>query len=127
MNMNYPDNIEEIKKFAEEIKIDVKYLLGEKYDGLLFLDSVKSLPENIVFNVDGSLILNSVRSLSANIVFNVGGNLNLSSVESLPDNIRFNVGGWLDLSSVKSLPSNTIFNVNKKVNFPYNHKVKVIW
>ena len=49
--MNYPDNIEEIKKFAEEIKIDVKYLLGEKYDGLLFLDSVKSLPSNIVFNV----------------------------------------------------------------------------
>jgi hypothetical protein len=27
--MNYPENIEEIKKFAIEIGIDVKYLLGE--------------------------------------------------------------------------------------------------
>ena len=105
--MNYPDNIEEIEKFAEEIGIDVKNLLGEKYEGDLDLSSVKSLPSNIVFNV--------------------GGDLYLYSVRSLPDNIVFNVGGFLNLCSVKSLPSNTIFNVNKKVNFSTKHKVKVVW
>ncbi len=79
MNMNYPKNIKEIKKFAKRIKLDVKYLLGEKCDGLLFLDSVKSLPENIVFNVDGSLILNSVDSLPSNTIFNVKRKIRFST------------------------------------------------
>ena len=105
--MNYPENIEEIKKFAEEIEIDVKYLLGEKYEGNLSLPSVQSLP--------------------ANIVFNVGGHLNLYSVLSLPNNIVFNVGGKLVLYSVESLPSNTIFNVNGNIFFPISRKVKVDW
>ena len=105
--MNYPDNIEEIKKFAKKIKLDVEYLLGEKYKGALNLRSVKSLSANIVFNVGGFLWLDSVKSLSDNIVFNVGGNL--------------------DLSSVKSLPNNIVFNVNGKIYFPTKHKVKVIW
>ena len=105
--MTYPENIEEIKKFAEEIKLDVKYLLGEKYEWDMWLPGVQSLPSNIVFNV--------------------GGYLALSSVLSLPDNIVFNIGDSLILSSVKSLPSNTIFNVNKKINFSTKHKVKVIW
>lgn len=69
--MNYPENIEEIKKFAKEIGIDVKYLLGEKYEGGLSLSSVESLPANIVFDVGGWLYLNSVESLPDNVVFNV--------------------------------------------------------
>ena len=105
--MTYPDNIEEIKKFAKEIELDVKYLLGEKYEGYLRLPFVESLP--------------------ANIKFNVGGNLWLDSVESIPENIIFNVGGNLDLSYVKSLPNNIVFNVDGDVRYPINHKVKVIW
>ena len=105
--MNYLKNIKEIKKFAEKINIDVKYLLGEKYEGNLWLDYIESLP--------------------ANIVFNVGRNLNLYSVCSLPDNIVFNVGRNLVLNSVESLPSNVIFNVAGEVCFPLTHKVKVIW
>jgi hypothetical protein len=105
--MTYPDNIEEIKKFAKKIKLNVKYLLGEKYEGYMNLYFVLYLPKNIIFNVDGDLYLDSV--------------------ESLPDNIKFNVGKNLCLDSVQSLPSNTIFNVNGKIYFPTNHKVKVIW
>ena len=105
--MEYPENIEEIEKFAKKINIDVKYLLGEKYEGHLYLSSVQSLPDNIVFNVGGSLSLRSVKSLPANIVFNVGGSLNLYSVESLPANV--------------------LFNVSRKIYFPTKHKVKVIW
>ena len=69
--MNYPKNIKEIKKFAKRINLDVKYLLGEKYDGFLFLGSVRSLPDNIIFNVSGFLFLDSVRSLPSNTIFNV--------------------------------------------------------
>ena len=32
--MEYPENIEEIKKFADEIKLDVKCLLGKKRKGI---------------------------------------------------------------------------------------------
>ena len=78
--MNYPENIEEIEKFAKKINIDVKYLLGEKYEGTLHLSSVKSLPANIVFNVGDDLYLYSVESLPDNIVFNVGGSLSLPSI-----------------------------------------------
>ena len=69
--MTYPENIEEIRKFAEEIKIDVKYLLGEKYEGDSYLPFVESLPENIKFNVGGSLYLPSVESLPSNTIFNI--------------------------------------------------------
>lgn len=125
--MEFPKNIEEIKKFAETIHIDVKYLLGEKCEGNLHLRSVESLPENIVFDVGGLLNLPYVRSLPDNIVFDVDGSLNLDSVKSLPDNIVFNVSGWLNLFSVESLPSNTIFNVGGDILFPTKHKVKVDW
>ena len=125
--MVYPENIEEINKFAKEIDIDVKYLLGEKWEGDLSLYSVKSLPDNIVFNIGGYLSLYSVESLPDNIVFNVGGCLWLSSVESLPANIVFNIGGYLDLISVRSLQNDIIFNVGGKIFFPTKHKVKVIW
>ena len=81
--MEYPENIEEIKKFAKRINLDVKYLLGEKYEDSLMLPSVKFLP--------------------ANIQFNVGGHLFLNSIESIPEKIKFNVGDGLDLPSVKSL------------------------
>ena len=105
--MIYPENIKEIKKFAKKIGIDVKYLLGEKYEGSMWLPSVRSLPNNIVFNVGGSLELTSVKSLPSNIVFNVGRNLWLSRVQSVSANIVFNVGG--------------------DIYFPTKHKVEVIW
>jgi len=125
--MTYPENIEEIKKFAKKIDLDVKYLLGEKCDGGSYLGFYESLPDNIQFNVGDYLDLRSVKSLPTNIVFNVGGSLYLHSVKSLPDNIQFNVGGWLYLPSVKSLPSSTIFNVGKEIHLPTKHKVNVIW
>ena len=50
--MTYPENIEEIKKCADENRIDVKYLLGEIYEWNLFLSSVQSLPSNTIFNVN---------------------------------------------------------------------------
>ena len=115
-NNNLPSNIKEIEKFAKKIKLDVKYLLGEKYVGDLNLNSVKSLSENIVFNVGGYLNLHSVESLPANIVFNVGGDLYSYSVKSLPANIVFNVGEHLYLSSIKSLPENVVFNVGGYLN-----------
>ena len=52
MNMVYPENIEEIKKFAEGICIDVKYLLGKRYGCSLYLTSVESLPSNTIFNIN---------------------------------------------------------------------------
>ena len=75
--MKYPENIEEIENFAEEIKLDVKYLLGERYGYSLSFTYVESLPANIVFNVGDWLVLDSVQSLPTNTKFNVDGNIYL--------------------------------------------------
>ena len=77
-NIQIPENIEEIRKFADEIGIDVKYLLGEKYEGDLYLSYVCYLPDNIVFNVGEFLFLCSVKSLPSVIIFNVSGKVYLS-------------------------------------------------
>ena len=125
--MIYPPNIKEIRKFAEEYGIDVKYLLGEKYESGLDLFSVKSLPDNIVFNVGGWLDLSSVKSLPDNVVFNVGGDLDLFSVESLPANIVFNVGRYVDLNSVEFIHSSVKFVNYERLVLPEDKKVKIIW
>ena len=105
--MIYPPNIKEIEKFAEEIGKDVKYLLGEKYEGDLDLYYVKSLP--------------------ANIVFNVGGGLNLSSVKSLPENITFYIKGSVWLESVETIHSSVKFVNFGRLILPPAKKVKIIW
>lgn len=84
-----PPNIEEIRKFAKEIKLDVKYFLGEMHCGDLWVDRVKTLPENITFNVVGSLGLESVRCLPKNIIFNVCHYLYLNSVETIHSSVQF--------------------------------------
>lgn len=67
--MNYLENIKEIRNFAKEINIDEKYLLGEEWKGNLLLPTVKTLPDNIVFNVGGSLYLPSVKSIHSSVQF----------------------------------------------------------
>lgn len=67
--MNYLENIKEIRNFAKEINIDEKYLLGEEWKGNLLLSTVKTLPDNIVFNVGGSLYLPSVKSIHSSVQF----------------------------------------------------------
>lgn len=84
-----PPNIEEIEKFAEEIKLDVKYLLGEWYYDDLWLPLVDSVPANIKFNVGGSLSLESVRCFPENIVFNVHYFLYLDSAETIHSSVQF--------------------------------------
>ena len=76
--MNYPSNMEKIRKFANEIRIDVKCLLGEKYEGDLDLSSVKTLPDNIVFNVMDRLYMPHIETIPASVQFNIGGCLILS-------------------------------------------------
>ena len=101
--MIYPSNIKEIKKFAKEIGINVKYLLGEKYDGDFHLSRVKSLPANIVFNGSGYLYLESVKSLPTNTVFNVKGLLWLGYVETIHSSVQFVNFGHLVLPAYKKV------------------------
>ena len=77
--MNTPSNYKEIEAFAKSINLDVKYLLGEKYEGSLVLCYLKTLPEN--FNVT------------------VGGNLDLCSLKTLPENYKISLKGGLYISS----------------------------
>ena len=89
--MNKPVNYKEIEEFAKTINLDVKYLLGEFYEGNLYLSSLKKLPENTTFNVGGYLDLRSLTSLPANTTFNVGYSLYLSSLKSLSKNYKISL------------------------------------
>ena len=125
--MNCPPNIEEIRKYAEEIKLDVKYLLGEKYYGNLFLSSCVRIPSNVVFNVVDSMFSPFIVSLPSDVVFNVSESLYLNSVRVLSDNIVFNVGNVLDLQRVESIHSSVQFVNCKRLILPTDKKVKIIW
>lgn len=106
--MNYPTNIEEIRKFAKEIKLDVKYLLGETYNGNLDLTLVEKI------------------KIPANVQFNVRGDLWLGGVVTLPENVTFDVGERLCLNSVETIHSSVQF-VNYKILFLPFDEVKVKW
>ena len=75
--MSYPKNIEEIKMFAKDIGIDVKYLLGKKWKGNLLLGGVRHVPAHVQFNVDGWLGFIRVDSVHSSVVFNVSGKVRL--------------------------------------------------
>ena len=81
--MNKPVNYKEIEEFAKTINLDVKYLLGEFYEGNLNLSSLKSLPENTTFNIGGSLDLESLKSLSKNYKISLKNNLYIDDKEIL--------------------------------------------
>lgn len=76
----YPKNIEEIKMFAKDIGIDVKYLLGKKWKGDLFLGFVRHVPAHVQFNVDGCLGFIRVDSIHSSAVFNVSGKTKIGLV-----------------------------------------------
>ena len=61
--MNKISNYKEIEAFAKSINLDVKYLLGEKYEGDLDLSSLTSIPENFNVTVGGTLWLRSLTSI----------------------------------------------------------------
>ena len=104
--MNTPSNYKELEAFAKSINLDVKYLLGEKYEGNLDLSSLTSLPENFNVTVGGYLDLGSVTSIPENFNVTVGGSLYLNSLKTIQENFNVTVGGYLDLGSLKSLPEN---------------------
>ena len=89
--MNKLSNYKEIEAFANSINLDVKYLLGEKYEGSLDLSSLTSLPENFNVTVGGSLWLDSLTSIPENFNVTVGGNLWLHSLTSLPENYKISL------------------------------------
>ena len=79
--MNKHSNYKEIEAFAKSINLDVKYLLGEKYEGSLVLSSLTSLPENFNVTVGGSLYLCSLKTLPENYKINLKGELYINAAE----------------------------------------------
>ena len=62
------------------------FIIDSSNRGNIYLYSVTSFPNNIVFNNGGNIVLHSLTSFPNNIVFNNGGNIYLYSVTSLPSN-----------------------------------------
>ena len=88
------------------------------------LNSLESLPSNIIFNNQGNIGLDSLKFLPDNIIFNNQGNVILYSLKFLPNNAQFNNQGNVNLPFLKSLPDNKyeIFKNNGIVYYNYGMK-----
>lgn len=139
---NYPENIEEIRKFAKKIDLDVKYLLGEKLDRCLWIYT-DYIPSNVILNIGESLMADSLQSIPTGVVIQVGnyiflrsvnnisGNIVISSrvtfltqVRSITNRVQFNCD-VLKLDSVDIIDSSVELNVNTLL-IPRSKKVKII-
>ena len=78
--------------------------------GYVDLNSLTSLPPDVVFNNGGGVNLRSLTSLPPDVVFNNVLDVNLNSLTSLPPDVEFKNGGGVDLYSLTSLPPGVEFN-----------------
>jgi hypothetical protein len=68
--------------------------------GYVDLNSLTSLPPDVVFNNGGGVNLRSLTSLPPDVVFNNVLDVNLNSLTSLPPGVEFNNGGSVYLRSL---------------------------
>jgi hypothetical protein len=75
----------------------------------VWLDSLKEIPNNVVFKNGGSVNLDSLKEIPNNVVFKNGGSVWLNSLKEIPNNVVFKNGGSVYLDSLKELPSGVVF------------------
>jgi hypothetical protein len=78
------------KRYSYEIEGD-KIVVTHK--GVVYLDSITSLPPGVEFSNGGGVDLNSLASLPPGVVFMNGGRVDLRSLTSLPPGVEFNNKG----------------------------------
>ena len=82
----------------------------------VYLRSLTTLPDDVVFNNGGGVYLSSLTTLPEGVVFNNGGYVDLSSLTTLPDDVVFNNGGGVYLDS---LENQTVKYQGKKIKIRY--------
>jgi hypothetical protein len=103
---------EEFIKILDEKKYSYK-IEGDKivvtHRGIVWLDSIESLPPGVQFKNGGYVNLRSLKSLPPGVQFENRGYVNLRSLTSLPPGVQFNNGESVYLGSLKSLPPGVEF------------------
>ena len=74
--------------------------------GDIWLNSIKSIPSNVVFNNRGHVLLDSITSIPYGVEFNNGGIVSLDAIVSISPVVKFNNTGVI---SLRSLTGNDLF------------------
>ena len=96
----------EKKGYSYEIGGD-KIVVTHK--GVVYLDSITSLPSGVVFKNEGGVNLPTLTSLPPGVVFKNGGYVDLNALTSLSSGVEFKNGGNVLLESLTSLPPGVEF------------------
>jgi hypothetical protein len=72
----------------------------------IWLNSIQSIPPNVVFNNRGNVLLDSITSIPYGVEFNNGGIVSLDAIVSISPVVKFNNTGVI---SLRSLTGNDLF------------------
>ena len=85
------------------------------YKRYVYLESLETLPPDVVFNNKGNAALGSLETLPPGVEFNNGASVFLDSIETLSPGVEFNNGEDVYLESLKILPPGVKFNNERDV------------
>ena len=80
------------------------------HKGTVELNSLTSIPLDMVFNNEGNVWLDSLASIPPGVVFNNKGGVDLDSLASIPPGVEFRNGGYLSFKSLTSLSPGVVFD-----------------
>jgi len=104
------------KGYSYEMMGDSVVVNGGDSEGVVYLESLTSLPPGVVFKNEWDVNLRSLTSLPRGVEFkNVGGVI-LSSLTSIPPGVEFNNRGDVYLKSLTSISSGVEFKNYGDVN-----------
>ena len=93
----------ETKDYSYELEGD-KIIVTAVRD--IWLNSIKSIPPDVVFNNRGNVLLDSITSIPYGVEFNNGGIVSLDAIVSISPVVKFNNTGVI---SLRSLTGNDLF------------------
>jgi hypothetical protein len=103
------------KGYSYEMMGDSVVVNGGDSEGVVYLESLTSLPPGVVFRNRGFVWLDALTSLPPDVKFRNKGSVDLNALTSLSPGVEFRNGGDVDLRSLTSLPPGVEFKNGKGV------------
>jgi hypothetical protein len=98
------------KGYSYEMMGDSVVVNGGNSQGVVYLESLTSLPPGVVFRNEGGVNLNVLLSLPPGVKFRNRGYVSLDSLTSLPPGVEFRNRDDVWLKSLTSIPPGVEFN-----------------
>jgi len=120
--MTREEFIKELEYQGYTYKEEGNKIIITKESRVLYLDSIKDLPSNVVFMNSSTVYLTDLKTLPEGIMFSNIGEVWLNSLQTIPKGIVFSnsrgvylrslIGGWFNMweGNIKGIGSNRLLN-----------------